>query len=263
MPKLPTPLIVRRSCGAHPQRKAATPPATSPSQAKGFTLVELLIVIGIIALLISILMPALSRARESAITVQCASNLRQLYLGAAMYAEANRGYLPTLRIDTPPNQGYTGSTDVIFQNRFRGLGMIDHPDRMERYLKILACPKDRWVRDKLEAPGPIGNTKGDTSYIWHGGFVAGRDQHVDHGSRVRLKDKPAEAPLAFERGAHWNYIGMQSFHKGRFNALGMDGHVETVNFERINDRFFYYITHSFPYADFTVGRALERVWLNL
>jgi prepilin-type N-terminal cleavage/methylation domain-containing protein len=61
---------------------------------KGFTLVELLVVIGIIALLISILLPSLKKSKVSANTVVCASNLRQLHMATVSYANANKGYHP-------------------------------------------------------------------------------------------------------------------------------------------------------------------------
>jgi prepilin-type N-terminal cleavage/methylation domain-containing protein/prepilin-type processing-associated H-X9-DG protein len=86
--------------------------ANRPRRRGAFTLVELLVVIGIIALLIAILLPALSKAREQSKKTACLSNLRSLGQAMYLYANAHRDRLPN---DNPPGKwkDYNGANRIM------------------------------------------------------------------------------------------------------------------------------------------------------
>jgi prepilin-type N-terminal cleavage/methylation domain-containing protein len=110
----------------------------------GFTLVELLVVIGIIALLVSMLLPALNKAREAAKRTQCLSNLHQIHVMLVMYAGQSKDQVPL---------GYSGSTSGSTQssNYYISRNAPGAPDpdppQLVRYIGLGMLFKTRILRE--------------------------------------------------------------------------------------------------------------------
>lgn len=149
----------------------------------GFTLVELLVVIGIIALLMSLLLSALSTAREQARRTRCASNMRQIYCAIVMYANENREMLPLLNDFLP----------TIWAVSMLGQGQMDFtrgtlwpylaPDAASRQATFL-CPSDGPDRFAGDFQGNLTDKGPASSFL----FIC-----VHRCSSVAIKLKTANA----------------------------------------------------------------------
>jgi len=216
-----------------------------------FTLVELLVVIGVIALLIAMLLPALSAARESAKTVACLSNLRQLAVAATNYCNNNGGYFPLAYWfeSRPPlvitaNWDFTTIRDTGAQTNTVEPGLLWQGATTPQ---VQQCPS--FDGRSNTSADPYTGYNYNTSYIGHGqseSVVAPlKASQVRQASRCALfgdgqyaagADKFMRAPFPNPGDASFTNraAGTQGFrHRRKTNVAFADGHAESTG-ERHN-----------------------------
>jgi prepilin-type N-terminal cleavage/methylation domain-containing protein len=180
---------------------------------KGFTIIELLIVIAIIGILAGILLSAISRARESGRRTQCASNLRQIGFGLMMYSNENK--------ETYPNQ-----TDAMMS-----LNLLYPTYVSER--RVFKCPSDSTFVTNATNAGILANTKftkNQCSYGYDRLHSPSNDPGVAIAGDRPTNDNtntPTDAKSP-NHGGTVNAAGNNDIEGDGQNLVYIDGHVKWV-----------------------------------
>jgi len=190
----------------------------------GFTLVELLVVVGIIAILAAMLLPVFARAREKARTAACASNLRQVGLAAALYAEDAGGLYPP---------------------RFTVLRRVSWWDVVEPYVRneaVWYCPSEG-DRDPLLRHYGLNcyDRFPDDGRFDEGVSAARIDEVRDSARTIAIADAdpdddrevtppyPTPWDIGGSQSGEWSWPPTslaEDRHNGGFNAWYLDGHAK-------------------------------------
>jgi prepilin-type N-terminal cleavage/methylation domain-containing protein len=222
-----------------------------------FTLVELLVVIGIIAVLVGILMPALNRARAQAQQTQCMSNMRQVGVGLQMYVGENKGWLPPLAPNDvqygggggAPPSAVLATTDfgqeVVYSNFPNFAGSLI-PYMKSAAAGVFRCPtilypQPYWPADTHYLP----DAASDTTTMGNAAVLGRRTTMIRNSSEIAYLQeqpyrwgaavyRPTPAPTA---GLYWyfhdNVSGgatqqyqYSNNHFGGGNLVYVDGHAD-------------------------------------
>jgi prepilin-type N-terminal cleavage/methylation domain-containing protein len=221
--------------------------------AAGFSLVELLVVIAVIAILAALLLPALGRAKASAKRAHCLNNVRQISLGLHLYATDNGDTLP----DAPNltwNELETNHGFIFYQRLLKpylGLpGASPPPD------KLFACPADKFYYD-FPVPNHVSQSLSAQPNTDHSsyGFIGGNPQTMPKppaflnqdsygglgGCKLASIIAPAKTVLLMElcAGFPWSWHQPQSVAAGQFgfndarSVIGfVDGHCNYIKMYR-------------------------------
>jgi len=215
-------------------------PVAHNENKSGFTLIELLVVIAIIAILAAMLLPALSKAKATAIQTQCLSNLKQLNLAMVLYCGDNRDKTPGR--ESVSDQGiywYSGHKDVWWWYKeldkvYAGVTGSSPSNHM-----VFQCAKDRgWKDYGFPIPHHDNPSLDYGSYVFNGCDNRGDPKIKTDLLNITLSTvkHPTRTWLMSEWPIHWSY----SWHKSKTgnkdisykdalcNVSMVDGHAQFI-----------------------------------
>lgn len=211
----------------------------------GFTLVELLVVVSIIAVLAALLLPAIAMVRDAAKQARCGSNLRQIHLGTLAYADDNNGIMQPALLDVPSGTGdrfwfgylapyLDGSKDDSISYKQLNVGRS----------VLWGCPNYKWDpaidyhcgygQNVFPLYDKVGKTRSSYQYD-------GQASTVDFGTYTEFPltiiDRRATRPMCGD-ASQWNFWSkVQQRHRGGLAGTLMgDGHVEFLKPARVQAR---------------------------
>lgn len=198
------PRVVRPLCGGLvPSHRSCFPHRGELSGTRGFTLIELLVVIAIISIIAGLIVPTLVQGRRRAHTVQCASNIKQLYVFASDFADV------------------VGSNRFPFERNTQGARAHDHLNLLVEYAGD-SFPAELFVCPASDATAA--ETAEDGSYLLDAETLAfawvGRPLKNTSANKVLLSDKYVE-DCEDDEGVHEG-------HRDGMNVLRTDGSVRFV-----------------------------------
>ena len=187
---------------------------------KSFTLIELLVVIAVIALLSSMLLPALSKAREMGRRVKCMSNLKQCGLAMMLYAQDYDDYIMACKWWDTPQTWLDQMSFYLVGHRYWGVGNLT---------PMLVCPsgKDERITCLSNYLYNIYMGYADWGTIYAYQTKIGKIKKPSSMSVMIDGKAKTQGQSNFPYDTNSPYIDFR--HNGRANVLWMDGHVSSVD----------------------------------